>query len=164
MGCNKIRVMLIRDGKIAIIESKRSNLLMLPGGRLEKDENSFDGLKRMIKDELGIDIEIENIKLFFTKKSEYIGKEKSEIATTEFYIAQTEKDIDFEKMNLTEREKKRGVLPYWINPAKLEYILSEQREKYSNSLARKYADEYLTVYHRFLEFQRKENKEERKSR
>ena len=161
--------MLMKDGKIAVIESKRSKSFMLPGGKIESGEDEKEALKREVLEELGIDIEDEKIEGPFLKiESKYQSKDDDgneiyKIATTKFYIANTENDINPEKMSLTEREKKRGSVPHWVNPSVLEYALTEQKGNYPNAYARRYAEEYLSVYHKFLEYQkrRKDNEFEK---
>lgn len=167
MAVNKVRIMLMKDGKVAIIESGRSKLFSLPGGDVKENQDEKETLKKDVLSSLGINIDIENIEgPFLIKKSQYLsrdeqGKKVYKIATSNFYLASTEEDFDFEKMQLTEKEKRRGVVPQWMNPAKLEYFLTEQKDTYQNVYARKYAEEYLNVYHKFLEYQRKREAEDR---
>lgn len=160
----KARVILMRAGKIAIVESKRSGAFMLPGGKLEKQENEKQALEREILEELGITVQEKDIVgPFYTRELKYLGKDENgkivnKTTKTNFYIAKTEQDFNFEKMNLTEREKKRGSVPLWMNPGQLEYILTMQRDYSENKYARKYAKEYLSVYNEFKQFQIKSQK------
>ena len=57
-------------------------------------------------------------------------------------------------MKLSEKEKKKGVNLYWINPAILEYILNTAINKYRNEYFGRYAKEYLTAFNRFKEFEK----------
>ena len=162
----KVRAMLLRNGKIAVIESKRSGAYMLPGGKVEGKENDETTLTREISEELGIDIKEEDIEgPFLTRKTscktrDEVGNEKEKNVITNFYIASTEQDINFSKMNLTPREKARGSMPYWINPSRLEYFLNKQVETFENGYAKKYASEYLSVYKKFREVQKSKKRKE----
>ena len=60
-------------------------------------------------------------------------------------------------MKLTPREKERGSKPYWVNPGKLEYYLTNQRDKFKSAYARRYATEFLKVYGEYEQFKRKNN-------
>lgn len=58
-----VKALIIRDGKILIIkrsskEDVYKNEWDLPGGKLEFGEHPIDGLKREVKEETGLEIEV----------------------------------------------------------------------------------------------------------
>lgn len=155
---NKVRAIILRQGKIAITQSKRSNSFMLPGGAIENEESEIETIRREISEELGIQIDEKDINgPFFQREFSYEANDdkgnnivKSVITT--FYFINTEQNFDKTKMHLTRREKARGSKPYWVNPAKLEYFLTEQRDKSESQYARRYAREFLSVYRAFEKY------------
>ncbi|MEI7719595.1 MAG: NUDIX hydrolase [bacterium] len=57
------KALIEKDGKILMVQYPETDLYVpglwdLPGGRLHNDEVASDGLKREVKEELGVDIEI----------------------------------------------------------------------------------------------------------
>ena len=57
----KVRAVLVREGKIAVIKAKKSGAFMLPGGKLDEGETYEETLRREILEETGIEIEFKNI-------------------------------------------------------------------------------------------------------
>ncbi len=49
-----------RDGKILLCRGKGDTLWELPGGRLDEDETPQNGLARELKEELDVDVTVEN--------------------------------------------------------------------------------------------------------
>ena len=159
----KVRAVLVREGKIAVIKAKKSGAFMLPGGKLDEGETYEETLRREILEETGIEIEFKNIEgPFFQNEIEYQstneeGENIIKKTITSFYLVTTQQDFDYTKMKLTPREKERGSKPYWVNPGKLEYYLTNQRDKFKSAYARRYATEFLKVYGEYEQFKRKNN-------
>lgn len=162
---NKVRAILLRQGRIAVIQSKKSGAFMLPGGKVELEESQEETLEREVLEELGIKIDNKEIvgpfcKIEFLGESiDESGKSINKKIITSYYIANTTQDFDYTKMNLTEREKARGSRPYWVNPSKLEYVLTYQRDNYKSSYASRYAKEFLDVYNKFKNYQKQKQRE-----
>ena len=57
----KVRAVLVREDKIAVIKAKKSGAFMLPGGKLDEGETYEETLRREILEETGIEIEFKNI-------------------------------------------------------------------------------------------------------
>ena len=160
---HKVRAIVLREGKIAV--TKQSKAFILPGGKIEQGETNEETLSREIRDELGIEISHNEIMGPFCRRGvQYESQDEDGNAIykrmiTSFYIINTTQDFDYEKINLTPREKARGVKPYWVNPAKLEYFLTVQKDSYKCKYACRYAKEYLTIYQKFKQYQIKSKEE-----
>ena len=161
----KVRAFILRNGKIAIMKINDTGTFMLPGGKLEKNETSIEALSREILEETGIEIEPDTLitdfhqQTFERNKLDEKGKQYRKKTITTFYLVKTNKDFNSKKMKLSEKEKKKGVNLYWINPAILEYILNTAINKYRNEYFGRYAKEYLTAFNRFKEFEKGNNRE-----
>ncbi len=60
---NSAKAFIVKDNKLLILkrssdEVHKANIWEIPGGRLELGENPIEGLKREVKEESGIDIEV----------------------------------------------------------------------------------------------------------
>ena len=83
------------------------NMYQFPGGHLEKNEDLIDCLKREIKEETGIDIELYNAKPFmlieyYTKN--YFNSGKNRCNKLYYFEVKTDKKIKLEETNYTEDE------------------------------------------------------------
>ena len=163
---NKVRAILVKEGRIAVIKARKSGAFMLPGGKIDEGETAETTLRREILEETGIEIDTKDIKgPFFQNERGYEttdeqGNKKIKKTYTSFYLVTTRKDFEPTKMSLTEREKARDSKPYWVNPMKLEYYLETRRDILKSTYALRYATEFLNVYHKYEQFQRKNKEEE----
>ncbi len=163
---NKVRAILVRKGRIAVIKARTSGAFMLPGGKIDAGESAETTLAREILEETGIEIETKEIKgPFFQNEEGHVttdeqGNSIMKKIYTRFYVVNAQKDFDPTKMKLTEREKARGSKPYWVNPVKLEYYLTTRKDNFKSAYARRYATEFLKVYNQYEQFQRKNKEEE----
>ena len=60
---NAAKAFIVKDNKLLVIKRRpndvqRPNIWEIPGGRLELGENPKEGIKREVKEETGIDIEV----------------------------------------------------------------------------------------------------------
>ncbi len=55
-----IGAFLFHNSKVLLIHHKKLNLWLPPGGHIEKDETPDDAVKRELKEELGLDVELLN--------------------------------------------------------------------------------------------------------
>ena len=106
---NKVRAIILNNLQITIVDY--SNTLMLPGGKLDQDENEKEALTRELKKELGIDISDDKI-IPFIEYSNYLynypsrdGKTINKLVTTKYFIVKTSNKINTKKNSLTESEK-----------------------------------------------------------
>ena len=103
----KARAILIKDNKILV--GVYSDVVMLPGGGAEKDENIDDTLIRELEEETGIKYDINDFEKAFNitcYQKDYptrSGKNVNRLVSTYYYIGEF-KGIDPEKLKLTEEE------------------------------------------------------------
>lgn len=108
---------LIENSKDEILICKYADIYMLPGGKIDRNETIEEGLKREIKEEIGIDLSS------FSKFIKYIYYEKDYPNYNELinrkvvtYYYKTNMDFNLENLNksLTDREKKYGFEIMWV--------------------------------------------------
>lgn len=159
---NKVRAILIREDRIAVINARESGTFTLPGGKVDDGESNEQTLGREILEETGIEIEAKDINgpFFQTnleyKKTDEQGQNIMKRVHTSFYLVNTKQDFNSTKIKLTPKEIERESKPYWVNPTKLEYYLTTKRDSFKSEYARRYAEEFLKVYNRYKQFQIKE--------
>lgn len=105
---NKARAVLIKDNKILV--GVYDDVVMLPGGGAEKDEDIDDTLIRELEEETGIKYDINNFKQSFNitcYQKDYptrSGKNVNRLVSTYYYVGDY-KGIDLDKINLTDEEQ-----------------------------------------------------------
>jgi ADP-ribose pyrophosphatase YjhB (NUDIX family) len=104
----KARAILIKDNKI--LTGVYSDVVMLPGGGVEKDESVDDGLLRELEEETGIKYNIEDFEKSFNVQcyqKDYptrSGKNVNRLVSTYYYIGEY-KGLDNDKLKLTDEEQ-----------------------------------------------------------
>lgn len=161
---NKVRaIVLNKEGK-ALIE-KYAGLYMLPGGSIDDGETELMALKREIQEEAGIEINLETTEKFLQINSfdenYYDRKEKKEInriTNTSFYFVETDKEIDFDKRQLTQSEKENGHTIKFENLSRIPYLV--QTNETNNKKREQFDREILTVLKEFTKYRDEKQKEE----
>lgn len=137
---NKVRAIIIDDSNNIII-TKYADIYMLPGGKVNINEKPKDSLIRELKEELGIEFQIEKITPFIEFKN-YLknyplvncNKKINKLNKTIYYIIRTNKKINTGKTSLTEREKKDNFLVSYLDLNETIKIISN----YNSSNLRNY--------------------------
>ena len=108
---DKVRALIIDDNE-NIILINYADVFMLPGGKIEKEENIDDALKREIKEELGLDINLKYEKPLVRIDNylkNYPVRDSSEkinkLTRTIYYVINGDYNVDFSKINLSNSEK-----------------------------------------------------------
>lgn len=111
----KARALIINDNNRIILE-KYADMYLLPGGKVEDLEDSLTGVKREVKEELGIDLGYEMFIPFLRIKTcakNYVTRNHIEkvnrVTITDYYIVKGEFEVDYTKMDLTEFEKQANI-------------------------------------------------------
>ena len=93
-----------------IILGNENDIFQFPGGHLEENETLEECLKREVLEETGIEITDDEIKRPFMKvtfkNKDWPDKGKNRRAEIYYYLIETTKEPDLEKVNYTEHEKK----------------------------------------------------------
>ncbi|MDO4199771.1 MAG: NUDIX domain-containing protein [Clostridia bacterium] len=111
----KARAVIIND-KHEILLSQCAGFYLFPGGKLSENECAEEGLIREIKEETGISpeknmikplVRIKHIIKHYPKRHEdnAFGNREN---ITDYYLVQTNQNVDKTEMDLTEYEKKGG--------------------------------------------------------
>lgn len=129
----KVKALIKNDEKTFLISS--NNFLQLPGGTLNDNESLIDGLKREVREEVGIELDGEyepffHIKRYF-KKWPKTGRNK--IIHIYYYFIETNKVPDKSKIKLSEREKLKDFKVVELSYNNLEDEIKANIEKYGDN-------------------------------
>ncbi len=109
----RVGAIIISKGKILVVKNKNSTYFYSVGGRVKYNETSSEAVKREVKEELGLDIEIDR-PVFFHEKffNEKDSKEHfHEISI--YYLMKTPENIEEMKCNsITENNLKEEL--FWL--------------------------------------------------
>ena len=70
---------IIRDNRLLVLEEEDEELYLMPGGRPESGENAEQALSRELKEELGVDLNIESLKYIGFFEDAAAGKEDAKV-------------------------------------------------------------------------------------
>lgn len=117
------RGLLVKDGKIALLNVTSRNYHKLPGGGLEKDENIEAGFKREVKEETGWDCQIIDqgpVIIEYRKKSRILQ-------ISYIFVAQAVGQPSAQK--LEDDEKAEGHELEWVSFEKAQDLISTGKPK-----------------------------------
>ena len=106
---NKVRGVIINEYNITLIEY--GNILMFPGGKVESGENEIGALKRELSEELGIEIEDDEV-IPYLEYNNYLynypsreGEVINKLVNTKYFVIDTDKKVDLSNISLSDKEK-----------------------------------------------------------
>ncbi|MCL2859759.1 MAG: NUDIX hydrolase [Oscillospiraceae bacterium] len=159
----KIRAVLI-SSKNKIILANYNGVYLFPGGGIEDGELKEDALKREIKQELGIEIFLENKKPSIVVKQlikNYPDRKSNcnvdRVSTTYYYLIELNNySINSEKISLTESEKSGNFITFLVDINNASSLILNNRTE--NPRNKYFAREALVV---IQELQKICNREEK---
>jgi len=126
---------IVKRAKIIFINSKDEILLAnsnnnyyLIGGHVDNDETDIETLKRETLEETGIELNIKDIKPFFTiiyKTKDYPEKNINSKHIANYYYVKLDEQINYNKMNLTEEEIKSNFKVEYVHIDKILKVLND---------------------------------------
>jgi len=144
---SKVRAILISDEKKILI-ANYGNVILLPGGSIDKGEDIESAIKRELYEELGIIYEkdeldyLTNLKYFQKNYPKRDGSLSNRLIQTHYFVGQY-KGISLNKQNLTEKEKKDGFRLELVNLDDLESLILNNKN--SNPRNIYFQNELLTI-------------------
>lgn len=146
----KVRLFAIHDN--CLLVAKYAGIYMLPGGKVDHDEDELYALEREIKEETGATLETDKITelintIHYLKNYNSRNSKTpiNKIADTKYFITESEILLDQQK-KLTEKEKEGNFTLEYIELGKLINILSNLE----NKKAIIYAKELMMVIEEYL--------------
>ena len=127
-----------------ILLAFNNNTYQFPGGHTNDDEEIDDCIKREIKEEVGIDVEVgEPFLSIETYDSDYFGTGKKVLNTIYYYRVFTDLEPDFSKTKYDELEAKTDFNLFYVDFSRLEEFIVSKID--SNEIDPKIAREMLHV-------------------
>ena len=135
---------LIINSKGNIILAFNNNTYQFPGGHVDNDESIDECMKREIKEEVGIDVEVGDPFLSIeTYDNDYFGTGKKVLNTIYYYRVLTDLEPDFSKTKYDELEMKTDFDLFYVDFSRLEEFLVSKID--SDEIDPKIAREMLHV-------------------
>lgn len=115
------------DNELLIIHN--NNTYQLPGGHKNKDESLEESLKREIREEIGIDVEIndEPFMLITEYNKNFLNTDKNICNKIYYYEIITDELPRFDKLNLTELESRTGIKVNYVKLDDIENFIEESK-------------------------------------
>ena len=133
------RAVIIRDGDILLSHETKSDWWMLPGGGFEENESPEECCIREVEEETGYIVSpVRKFLIIYEYYEEYCY-------ISHYYVCEV---TGQGKMNLTEKEKERGLEPQWMPLQKAIDMFSHHKD-YANVSEEKrgsYLREYTALY------------------
>lgn len=150
---NKVRAILMKDDKVLV--SHYGGVILLPGGSIDDGETLDEAIIRELREEIGIDYNINELKRFLILKyyqSNYQTRDNeiiNRMITTQYFLGQYN-GINLDKTNRTEKEIKDNFYLQLIAVDELMQLLN----KTSDNPRKEYFDRELKEVVRVLKLMR----------
>lgn len=124
---------IFNENKIVILTNKSNHKLWFPGGGIEINETLEEGLKREVREETGLEVEVKNLLLvkenfFYFQAIDDVYKDSAYHAFLFFYLCYPKGDnLNFKPTDLTEE----SINPKWM---KISEIKQEEISDLSSDL------------------------------
>src|SRR3989339_472691 len=109
---------IIYDNNILMLKNKSNGKLFFPGGGINIEEKIPDALKREVKEETGIEIEVEKFLHFKEQFFYYDPRDEAFHAFNFFYIC---RPITFELLDDDKIDDEEAEKPRWIDIEKIKH-------------------------------------------
>lgn len=159
---NKVRAIILNQNGRALLV-KYAGLYMLPGGKIDNEEQPLEALKREILEEAGIEIDVNEVKEFLQIDSyneKYYSREYKELVSrvthTKIYFVETDQDINEQKKKLTPSEVEKDHRIGFENLSVIPYLV--QTNQSDNIKKNEFDREILTALKEFAIYRKIENK------
>ncbi len=110
-----------KDTKVLITRDSRDELWELPGGRLDGGEEPIDGVQREIREELGVEVRVDEI---FNLETMWHGRDKETMVSIYYIVSLLDESAEFKVDPIEVVEMK------WVDGEELkEYEMYPQYKK-----------------------------------
>ena len=159
---NKVRAIILNQNGRALLV-KYAGLYMLPGGKIDNEEQPLEALKREILEEAGIEIDVNEVKEFLQIDSyneKYYSRKYKELISrvthTKIYFVETDQDINEQKKKLTPSEVEKNHKIRFENLSVIPCLV--QTNQSDNIKKVEFDREILTALKEFCIYRNTENK------
>lgn len=119
------------DGRMLL--SKYSDIYLLPGGKIEENEDILTSLRREVREETGIELLLDDKKPFLLVKQlikDYPKRNtdndySNRLTKTYYYITSSNEELSESKMTLTESENKAHFKTIYVEPKDVFLLLGQ---------------------------------------
>jgi 8-oxo-dGTP diphosphatase len=112
-----VYAVLINEGKILLVHNRRGGKLALPGGGIEIGEPILNALRREVKEESGLEIEID---LFLRFQEQFFYYDPKDLAFHSFLFYYLCKPTSFDLIPDDQVDDRESEKPRWFDIAKLD--------------------------------------------
>ena len=136
-----VRGIIVRDGKIAMMHSKKYDYYKLPGGGIEQGETLEDTLIREVREESGLIVKPETIREFgYVRRIEKGRREDIFVQDNYYFLCEAESEITEQKLDDYEAEEQ-----FTLEFVSVEHAINK------NETANHFEKEEISTFHGMIE-------------